>query len=86
MWLTLAHATLRFAPTGKTAAAFIALLIAGTLSCGQLTLPCWRMLLPSNVADINDCGSEKSLNQPTFGPKIVPSACGTPRNFVYSVS
>ena len=32
-----------------------------------------------------DCGSEKSLNHPTFG-QIATLAFGTPQNFVYSVS
>src|SRR3712207_7730212 len=36
-------------------------------SSGQFTLFCWRMFSPLNVASSIACGSEKSLNQPTFG-------------------
>src|ERR687887_1506864 len=85
MWLILAQASLRALPTGITDAFFIASLIAGSFSCGQLTLPCCRMFLPLNVASSIDCGSAKSLNQPTFG-QIATLAFGTPQNFVYSVS
>ena len=56
-------------------------LIAGTLSWGQLTLPCSRMFLPLNVGSSIDCGSAKSLNQPTFG-QIGTSSLRTPQNFV----
>src|SRR5690242_11598339 len=85
MWLTFAHALLREAPTGSSDAAFMALLMAGTLSCGQLTLPCWRMLLPLKVASSIAWPSAKSLNQPTFG-QTATFWLGTPQNFVNSVS
>jgi hypothetical protein len=40
MWSIFAHASLRAGPMGVTAAAFMAALMAGTSSSGQLTLPC----------------------------------------------
>src|SRR6185503_9919936 len=80
MRLIFAQAWLRSAPTGVVEAAFMASLIAGTSSWGQLTLPCCRMLLPLNVASSIACGSEKSLNQPTFG-QIATLCLGTPQNF-----
>src|SRR5215217_7252347 len=80
-WLTFAQASLRDLPTGSIAALAIASLIALSSSCGQFTLPCWRMLLPLNVASSMDCGSVKSLNHPTFG-QIATFTLGTPQNFV----
>ena len=43
------------------------------------------MFLPLNVGSSIDCGSAKSLNQPTFG-QTATFAFGTSQNFVYSVS
>src|SRR5215470_2652046 len=84
-WLMAAHALLRPGPTDARAALFIASLIDATLSCGQLLLPCWLMLLPLKVASSIACGSAKSRNQPTFG-QIGIFWEGTPQNFVNSVS
>src|SRR3954466_14315384 len=85
MWSIFAHAWFRPGPIGVTAAAFMAALIAGTSSSGQLTFPCWRMLSPLNVASSIDWAAAKSRTHPTLG-QIATFWDGTPQNFVYSVS
>src|SRR3954466_8939974 len=52
---------------GSSSASSIALLMVGSLSCGQLELPCSRMFLPLNVGSSIVWPSAKSLFQPTFG-------------------
>src|SRR5215213_4849493 len=59
----------------------MALLIAGSSSCGQLELFDGLMLSPLNGTCRIDCGSLKSLIHPTFG-----SCVGTEQNFVYMTS
>src|SRR3954454_7766097 len=82
--LTSAQAFERSSPDFSAASA-IALLIFGSLSCDQFTLPAGLMALPSNVGSSMDSGSVKSLNHPTFG-QIATFAFGMPQNLVYSVS
>ena len=79
------HALSRAAPCGSLAAASIAALIFGSLSCDQFELPAGRMFLPLNTGSSIDCGSLKSLTNPTFG-QMTTFAFGTLQNFVYSVS
>src|SRR4051794_2515927 len=60
-----AHAAGRWS-LGSSSAESIALLIVGSLSCGQFELPCGRMFLPLKVGSSIVWPSEKSLFQPTF--------------------
>src|SRR4051794_9276390 len=62
-----ANALLRSDPVGISAALSIASSICLSLSSDQFTLPCGLMAEPLNVGSSIDCGSVKSLNQPTFG-------------------
>ena len=71
---------------GSSAAFVMASLIAGSLSCGQLTLPCWRMLLPLNVGVEHRLRVGEVLEPARRSGRSRPSTCGTPQNFVYSVS
>src|SRR4051795_8219995 len=66
-------------------ASLIALLIAGSSSCGQLELFDGLMLSPLNGTWRMDCGSLKSLIHPTFG-QTCGSFVGTEQNFVYMMS
>src|SRR4051812_11532951 len=78
-----AHACARCS-LGSSSALSMALLTAGTSSCGQLELPCSRMFLPLNVGSRIVWGSEKSFSQPTFG-QIATFAAGELQYFVYIV-
>src|ERR687889_52685 len=62
-----AKALLRSAPAGVVDALLIASSICWFFSSDQFTLPCGLMAAPLNVGSSIDCGSTKSLNQPTFG-------------------
>src|SRR5215208_4289114 len=62
-----ANALLRSGPAATNVALSIASSIALSSSIDQFTLPCGLMAAPLNVGSSIDCGSTKSLNQPTFG-------------------
>src|SRR5215212_3036003 len=62
-----AQALLRSGPAGTVAALVMASSICLLSSSDQFTLPCGLMAAPLNVGSSIDCGSMKSLNQPTFG-------------------
>src|SRR3954452_7122146 len=82
--LIAAHCLLRSSPVAS-AAFVIASSICLLSSRLQFTLPCGLMAAPLKVGSSIDCGSVKSLNQPTFG-QMTYLDFGTPQNFVYSVS
>src|SRR5215213_764026 len=62
-----AQALLRSSPASSVDALVIASSISLSSSSDQLTLPCGLIAAPLNVGSSIDCGSVKSLNQPTFG-------------------
>src|SRR4051812_5409384 len=64
---TSAYAWLRLGPAGASAAFVSPSVICWSSSMLQFTLPTGLMALPLNVGSRSDWGSEKSLNQPTFG-------------------
>src|SRR6266545_1376703 len=63
----------------------MAVLIAGSLSSGQLELFEGRMFFPLNVGSRIVWGSWKSGSHPTFG-QMSGSFAGTLQNFVYMVA
>src|SRR4051812_19797751 len=65
--LIAAQALLRSGPASIVDALFIASSMALSSRSDQFTLPCGLMAAPLNVGSSIDCGSVKSLNQPTFG-------------------
>src|SRR3954447_3834635 len=65
--LIAAQALLRSGPAGIVAALVIASSMCWFFRSDQFTLPCGLMAAPLNVGSSIDCGSVKSLNQPTFG-------------------
>src|ERR1700730_4175320 len=68
-----AHAAARADGSLIDSAAVIAVLIAGTLAWGQLTLLVEGMNLPLNVMLSTVCGSAKSAIQPTLGHTSISS-------------
>src|SRR4029079_4443059 len=82
---TSAHAFRASSGSSINAAASIALLISGTLSCGQLELFSGTTFSPLNVGSSMDCPSLKSFSQPTFG-QTSGALSGTLQNFVYMMS
>src|SRR3954471_7528043 len=80
-----AHAFPRAPGSVSTSALAIALLMAGSFSCGQFELLLWTMFFPLKVGSSIDCGSAKSFSQPTLG-QTSGSVFGTPQNFEYIVS
>src|SRR4051794_2920346 len=80
-----AHACARLSSPTTVSALSMALLIAGTSSCGQFELFVGTMFFPLKVGSSIVCGSAKSLSQPVLG-QIGVFDFGMPQYFEYIVS